>query len=150
MRTPSPRALLTAALTAVLITAGALVGGDYVQPQTLDGATLTRAATAISYTTNTQYTGGAPLFFTNLLLLAEGGATQGLSEVTVELAASASSTSTGVWTEVSVQSTNGLVYGSLDLPTSTGSSIYWQARITDADTNVYYYIKNLLYVGGHL
>lgn len=144
--------LIAGALALPLI---ALADGDAVEPQKLDGLSLYRDVTSIDYSTNVYYTQGATFLFTNMVLystadLGTNSVLQGLSNVTVEVAMSTSSSSTGTWETASVQvPTNGTWYCIYsDVPEV--SNPYWQCRITDASTNVYYYQKQMLHASEHL
>lgn len=128
---------------------------DPVQPQTLDGVELYRDVTSIAYSTNVHYTQGATLLMTNMVCystadLGTNSVIQGLDAVTVEVATSTSSTTTGSWTSATVQNiTNGTWWVIVDAIPSA-STIYWQCRITDSVTNVYYYQQQMLIADPHL
>lgn len=146
------------ALTAVLAVAAGLLFAnpdDPVQPQTLDGVNLYRDVTSIGYSTNIHFTQGASLLMTNMVCystanLGTNSVVQGLDVVTVEVATSVSSSTTGTWSEASVQDiTNGT--WTINLTTlPTASTVYWQCRITDSGTNTYYYQTQMLYADPHL
>ena len=129
---------------------------DAVQPQTLDGVKLYRDVTSIDYSTNTHYTQGASLLMSNMVcyssadLGVSNSVIQGLSTVTVAVAYSTASTTTGAWNTATVQiATNGTWYINLtNIPSA--SVIYWQCRLTDLATNVYYYQQQMLHADPHL
>ena len=128
---------------------------DPVQPQTLDGVALYRDVTSINYSTNIHFTQGATILMTNMVCystanLDTNSVIQGLDVVTVEVATSVSSTSTGTWSSATVQvASNGTWCATIDaLPTA--STVYWQCRLTDSGTNTYYYQQQMLYADPHL
>jgi len=128
---------------------------DTVQPQTLDGVKLYRDVGPVLFTTNITYTQGAPLRLTNVVCystanLGTNSVVQGLDVVTVEAAFSASASTTGSWRTATVTSTNlgKWTFSLTNLPTV--SVIYWQCRITDSQTNRYYYQQQMLQANPHL
>lgn len=152
MKTPKTLLSITAC---ALISLSAFAAGDTVAPQTLSGAALYRDTVAIGYSSTTHFTQGAPLMMTGMQCFATANlgtnsVIQGLSNVTVSVATSVSSTSTGTWSAATVQvSSNGTWWISLtNLPTS--STIYWQCRLTDSLTNVYYYQQQIIKADPHL
>ena len=142
-------------IIAVVLVGSGLVMANPIQPQTLNSAKLYRDEVSITYVTNIHFTQSATLLVTNCTLyssadLGTNSTIQGLSNITVEVATSSSSTSTGTWSTATVQiATNGTWWIRLaDIPAA--STIYWQCRITDATTNVYYYQQKMLYADPHL
>ena len=75
---------------------------------------------------------------------------QGLSNVAVAVATSISSTTTGTWSAAVVQvASNGTWWIALtNLPAA--NTIYWQCRLTDSLTNVYYYQQQIIIADPHL
>ena len=141
--------ILTCLMTAALFAAWPAPAADAVQPQTVTGVRLLRDATTVALTTNVYFTQGASLLFSNVLCCADatGAVTQGLSQVTVDLAVGNSTTAT--WYSASVSSTNGGTFNAtVILPAY--ESIYWQVRLTDVNTNVYYYGQQTLRASAHL
>ena len=147
--------LFSLVLSSVLCPLSSAPAADAVQPQTLDGVKLYRDVTSIAYSTNTHFTQGASLLMTNMVCystadLGSNSVIQGLSTVTVEVATSTSSSSTGTWAEAAVQvASNGTWYLTLtNVPSA--SAVYWQTRLTDENTNTYYYQQQILYADPHL
>ena len=128
---------------------------DSVVPQSLDGAKLYRDATSVEFSTNAIYAQGASFLFTNMVCYSTAYSTnptiQKLSGVTVELTWATSSSSTGnVWKAGTVQNASAGTWccSMTNMPAS--SAVYWQCRITDASTNVYYYQQQMLRSNAHL
>lgn len=143
------KSLAAVAAVAILAAVWPAAAADAVEPQTLNGVSLVRDATTVAITTNIQYTQGASLLFTNIVCYsdAEGTTTQGLDTVTVEVGVGNSTTST--WTTATVTDTDdGTWCATVTLPEF--SSVYWQCRLTDAATNVYYYQQQILQAAEHL
>jgi hypothetical protein len=144
-------------LTAIVTTALALgiaFAGDAVEPQSLTTYEMYRDM-ATAYSSATYFTQGASMLFSNLTFYSTadlGGSSviQGLSNVTVEVACAVSSTATGTWYEATVNDATGGT-ASVTIPALPESStIYWQARLTDESTNIYYYTKMQLRANTHL
>jgi hypothetical protein len=128
---------------------------DTVVPQALDGGKLYRLTTSIEFSTNAYYAQGASFQFTNMTCYSSGYSTnptvQGLDGVSVDVAWATSSSATGsTWYAGTVQvATSGTWCCTLtNMPAS--SSVYWQCRLTDAATNVYYYQQQMLRTNPHL
>lgn len=127
---------------------------DAVQPQTLSAVNLYRDVTAIDYSSAVHFTQGAPLLFSNMVCWSTASGTnavkQGLDSVTVQVALSTSSTTTGAWQTATVQvASNGTWYATTtNLPAV--SVVYWQCKITDVNTNVYYYQQQMIHADPHL
>lgn len=145
-------AVICAVICATVLVA--MADGDAVEPQSLDGVELHRGGTEIVATTNTVFTREATILFTNITCyatadLGTNSVLQGLSNVTVEVAMSTSSTSTGVWETASVQvASNGTWQATYTMPDA--NPVYWQVRLTDASTNIYYYTVQKLDTQSHL
>lgn len=128
---------------------------DTVTPQKLDGIKLYRGGTEVALTTNTVFTQGATILFTNLQVFATSdlgtnSVVQGLSNVTAQIAMSSSLSSTGTWVEATAQDvTNGTLYCSYPAFPEAGNA-YWQLRLVDGTTNDYYYIIGKLLGQDHL
>jgi hypothetical protein len=130
-------------LASLLIAAAAAHAVDSVQPQTLSGVRNLRDQATIAGTTNIALAQGATLRFTNCLAYADatGSVVQGLDGVTCDVGVGSSTTS--IWYRVTVQSAaQGKWAGHVTLPRI--ETIYWQLRLTDAATNIYYYPQQSL------
>jgi hypothetical protein len=146
---------IAALLALILLTFGVplLAGTNAVQPQVLIDIPLYRDVTSISYSTNLYYTQGASILFSNITCYSTGTNSQvrqGLSNVTVEVAMSTASGTTGTWvTATAVNAATGtfkVTYPALP----SASTVYWQTRLTDVNTNIYYYQMQMLYGTAHL
>lgn len=149
--------LLTLAMVCmlVMVAARAARADDPVQPQTLNGVALYRDTTGYNYTTNTHYTRGASLLMTNMACyatadLGSNSVIQPLTGVTVEVAMSTSYSATGTWYAATVQTATNGTWGVSLQEIPDASTVYWQTRLTDAATNVYYYQIQMLYADPHL
>ena len=147
--------LLLASMICALSVAACLLADDYVQPQSLSAVSVYRDASSIAYTTNTYYTQGASLLMTNMIAystadLGTNSVVQGLSNVTVEVATSLSSSSTGTWVTATVLDAEAGTW-TVTIPSlPAASAVYWQLRLTDSATNIYYYEKQILRANPHL
>jgi hypothetical protein len=142
-------------LLCAMLSAPCVYSADAVQPQTLSNLKLYRDVTSINYSTNVHYTQGATLLMTNMQCyssadLGVSSTVQGLSTVTVEVATSTSSSTTGTWINATVLlATNGTYCVTIpSLPAY--STVYWQCRLTDVNTNIFYYQTQMLYADPHL
>jgi len=111
-----------------------------VLPQSLSSVPLIRGAAPYAFTVGTPFTGGASLLFTNCETFADtlGVVTQQLSNVVVEVGVGYTTAAT--WYPATVNNaTNGLFSCLTQIPTNSNQSVYWQVRLTDIHTNVYYY-----------
>ena len=82
------------------------------------------------------------LYLASVAASSNGYTAQGLSNVTVQVAVGTITTSI-VYTARIIDATNGQARVSAPLPAA--SKVYWQARATDANTNVYYYQQQMLH-----
>jgi hypothetical protein len=122
---------------------------DAVQPQTLSGATLVRGATSVITTTNTLFVSGATILFTNCVTYSDtGSTTQGLSSVTVQVGVGSYSSS--IWYTATVtDAANGKFTCTAAIPASQDFTL-WQVKLTDVNTNIYYYPAQRLNLISHL
>jgi len=127
---------------------------DTVQPQSLSGLGVYRDVTSTAYSTNTHYTQGASFLFTNMVAYSTAYSTnptiQQLDSVTVQVAMSTSSSTTGTWVNGSVQVATSGTWCATITTLPSASAVYWQLRLTDAATNTYYYQQQVLYADPHL
>jgi hypothetical protein len=141
--------------SAIRIPQSAFSADDVVIPQQLNGIKLYRDVTSSAYSTNVHFTQGATIQFTNMVCyssanLGTNSVIQGLSNVTVEISMSTSSSVTGTWSSATVQSsTLGTWYGTYTA-VPAAATVYWQCRLTDTLTHKFYYTMQKLYADPHL
>lgn len=127
---------------------------DAVQPQSLSAVNLYRDVTTIDYSSAVHFTQGAPLLFTNMVCWSTASGTnavkQGLDSVTVQVALSTSSTTTGTWQSATVQVASNGTWSATTTNLPAVSVVYWQCKITDVNTNVYYYQQQMIHADPHL
>ena len=141
------------ALAAIVILANvAHAQTSSVAPQTLQGISLYRDTAAISYSTNSYYTQGSSILFTNITCYSgtNGSAVQVLSNVTVEVAMSTSPSTTGTWVQASIMNAASNAWKATYTTLPASATVYWQTRLTDINTNIYYYQMQMLYGTAHL
>lgn len=151
----SNRLILFALISALAAFGVRAFAADYVQPQAINGASLYREATSIAYTTNVYFTQGASLLFTNMVAystadLGTNSVVQGLDGVTIQVGVSESATATGVWYTGAAISAAAGTWTATVTNVPAVSSVYWQLKLTDASTNVYYYEKQIIRANTHL
>lgn len=142
--------LIAAATIAAMCFRLSASAADPVAPQTV-AATNLRATVSVEYTCNTIYTAGSTVLFTNCVAYSGAGtnsAVQKLNGVTLKLLLS-DGTTTSTNTATSVSTNAGTWKATVMLPDNP-NSIYWQLKITDANTNTYYYGKQMLRAQKHL
>jgi hypothetical protein len=141
------------ALAAIVLASVATAQTSSVSPQSLQGIALYRDTAAISYSTNIYYTQGSSILFTNITCYSTGtnaSAVQNLSNVTVEVAMSTSPSTTGTWVQASVMNAASNAWKATYTTLPASATVYWQTRITDIRTNIYYYQMQMLYGTAHL
>ena len=131
--------------------AGLVMAADAVTPQTLSRISWVRGVNSVNATTNTLFTQGASILFTNCTCYSDtaGLTTQGLSSVTVQVGVGNTFTST--WFTATVQDApNGKFSCVCVLPSGSDLFAYWQVKLTDVNTNIYYYTQQKLNLIAHL
>lgn len=146
---------LLSILSILFILSSAVRAADSVVPQALDGGKLYRLTTSTEFSTNAIFAQGSSFLFTNMVCYSTAYSTnptvQGLDGVTVEVAWSAASTTTNAtWHAATVQVAESGTWCCAMTNMPASSTIYWQARLTDASTNVYYYQLQMLRANSHL
>jgi len=136
--------ILAALVAAALGAACNLFAQDVVVPQSLS-VTNWRDTVSIEYSSEVVYVQGATLRL-NLALASVASSTngftaQGLDEVAVAVTVGNTTTST-VYSATVLDVTNGTARADVLLPAM--SKAYWQVRITDVNTNVYYYQQQII------
>jgi hypothetical protein len=140
---------LTLAAVILCLALGALAA-DKVAPQSVTATNL-RATVSNPFTSDTLYTAGSSILFTNCVAYSGAGtnsAKQGLSGVTMKLIVSDGTTTT-TNTATAISTNGGTWTATATLPDTT-SSVFWQLKLTDAQTNIYYYGKQILKTQKHL
>lgn len=131
----------------LIIILGVLIGtvwpvaaASAVAPQTLSSVPLIRGAAPYAFTVSSSFTAGAPLLFSNCVTFADvaGTITQQLVSVNVQIGVGYSTTATW-YTAAVTDPTRGIFSCLTQIPTSTSQSVYWQCKLTDVNTNIYYY-----------
>lgn len=146
------RCLLRTAAAICIVAAPAALVLAGVTPQSIEVDDL-RGKTSIEETTTSKYTQGASILFTNCAAYAgstTNAARQDLTAVTAELLISSASSGGSVETNAvtAINATNGTWWAAGTVPAS--DPMYWQLRLTDANTNIYYYLQEKIPTQDHL
>ena len=125
------------------------LASDAVVPQGITGSKWVRGLNTTITTTSTVFTAGATINLVGNCYADGGSTTQGLAGVTVQIIIAGGS-STGVWYTATVTSApNGAWTCTASMP-PTGDYAFWQVKLTDVNTNVFYYMPQRFIMIPHL